>query len=157
MHKRIKLFIAILALSTVACNNQPAGAPRKDGFSDKPATKADSLRHQVMEGHDIGMAKISRIRKSMAQINQQLDSLGKLPVRQQNQQYRQALISVQQALQNADEGMTTWMDEYKDDYALDNEALRIQYLEAEKEKVNTVKNRILESLARADSLLLKNH
>jgi paraquat-inducible protein B len=153
MHNQIKSFIVIACLGAIACNNAATDAPRTDGFSAKPVTKEDSLHHDVMEGHDVGMAKMGQIRKSLAQIQQQLDSLNKLPVKQQDKQYLQALSGLQQELQNADKGMMSWMGEYKDDSAKDNEALRIQYLQAEKEKVNTVKKQILESLQRADSLL----
>ena len=155
MHKSIKLFIVMACCFTVACNERAADTPRKDGFSDKPVSRVDSLHHDVMEGHDIGMAKIGRLRKYMAQVQQQLDSLNKLPVKQQDKQYQQALITLHQQLQDADKGMNTWMKEYEDDSAKDNETLRIQYLQAEKEKVNAVKVRILQSIHRADSLLLK--
>ncbi len=153
MHKRIKLFIAIATLFTIACNDQATDTPRKNAYSDKPVSKADSLRHEVMEGHDVGMAKTGQLKKYMIQVKQQLDSLGKLPAKQQDKPYQQALVDLHQALQNADKGMSTWMEEYKDDTLKDNETLRIQYLESEKVKVNTVKTRILESLSRADSLL----
>lgn len=153
MHNQIKSFIAIACLVAIGCNNAGTDTPRTDGFSEKPVTKEDSLHHDVMEGHDVGMAKMGQIRKHLAQIQQQLDSLNKLPVKQQNKEYLQALSGLQQELKNADSGMMTWMEEYKDDSAKGNETLRIQYLQAEKEKVNMVKRQILESLQRADSLL----
>jgi paraquat-inducible protein B len=155
MHSSIKLFIAIATLFTIACNNNPTDTPRTDGFSTKPQTKEDSLHHQVMEGHDVGMAKMGRLRKYLAQIQQQTDSLNKLPVKQQDKQYLQALAALQQDLKNAENRMNTWMEEYKDDSAKTNETLRIQYLEKEIEKVNQVKTQILQTLQRADSLLLK--
>lgn len=155
MHNQIKLFITIAGLFLAACNNEPADTPRKDGFSDKSVTKEDSLHKEVMDGHDVGMAKIGRLRKYLAQVQQQLDSINKLPVKQQDKQYLQALSALQQELANADKGMNTWMEAYKDDSAKGNEPLRIQYLQAEKEKVNIVKMQILESIRRADSLLLK--
>ncbi|MBO9563135.1 MAG: viral A-type inclusion protein [Niastella sp.] len=153
MHKRIKLFIVIAVLFATACNDQATDTPRKNAYSDKPVSKADSLRQEVMEGHDVGMAKIIYIRRYSAQIQLKLDSLNKLPPKQQDKQYQQTLVALHQALQNADKGMSTWMDKYKDDTLKDNEPLRIQYLESEKVKVDKVKTEILESLSRADSLL----
>lgn len=153
MHNHIKLFIAIAGLFTMACNNAATDTHRTDGFSAKPLTKEDSLHHAVMEGHDVGMAKMGRLRKYLSQVQQQLDSLNKLPVKQQDKQYHQALSALQQELKTADQGMNAWMEEYKDDSAKDNPTLRIQYLQAEKEKVNIVKNQILQSLRHADSLL----
>jgi hypothetical protein len=153
MHKHIKLFIVIATLSAIACNDEATDTPRQNAYSDQPVSKADSLRQEVMEGHDVGMAKIIHIRRYIAQIQLKLDSLNKLPAKQQDKQYQQTLITLHEALQNADKGMSTWMDKYKDDTLKDNETLRIQYLESEKVKVNTVKTQILESLQRADSLL----
>ena len=153
MHKRIKLFIVVATLSAIACNDQATDTPRQNAYSDKPVSKADSLRKEVMDGHDVGMAKTLNIKRNIIQVQQKLDSLNKLPARQQDKQYQQALVELHNALKNADEAMTTWMIEYKDDTLKDNETLRIQYLESEKVKVNKVKTDILESLSRADSLL----
>lgn len=155
MHSKINLFIAIAALLIMACNNAATDTPRTDGFSDKTLTKEDSLHKEVMDGHDVGMAKMGRIRKYLTQVQQQLDSINKLPVKQENTQYVQALSALQQELKDAEMGMNTWMEEYQDDSAQNNESLRIQYLQAEKEKVQAVKTRILQSLQHADSLLLK--
>lgn len=155
MHNKINLFIAIACLLIMACNDTPTDTPRTDGFSAKPITREDSLHKEVMDGHDVGMAKMGRIRKYLAQVQQQLDSIGKLTVKQQDKQYLQSLTALQQELKNAESGMNTWMDEYKDDSAKTNETLRIQYLQTEKEKVQAVKTRILQSLQHADSLLLK--
>ncbi|NII24243.1 viral A-type inclusion protein [Pseudoflavitalea sp. X16] len=153
MHNHIKSFVVIAAMAALACNNAPTDPARKDGFSTIPATKEDSLYHQVMEGHDVGMAKMGRIRKYLVQIQQTTDSISKLPVKQQDKQYLQALSTLQQELKKAEEEMNTWMEQFNGDSAKDNQALRMQYLEAEKEKVNGVKDQILGSLQRADSLL----
>lgn len=155
MHNKINLFIVIACLLIMACNDAATDTPRTDGFSAKPLTKEDSLHKEVMDGHDVGMAKMGRIRKYLAQIQHQLDSINKLTVKQQDKQYLQTLSALQAELKNAESGMNTWMEEYQDDSAKNNEPLRIQYLEAEKVKVQTVKSQILQSLQRADSLLLK--
>jgi len=155
MHNKIKLFIAIAFLLIMACNDASTDTPRTDGFSAKPITKEDSLHKEVMDGHDVGMAKMLPIRKYLVRIQQQLDSIGKLTVKQQDKQYLQSLTALQQELQDAVNGMNTWMDKYREDSAKGNETLRIQYLEAEKVKVEAVKTQILQSLQHADSLLLK--
>ena len=155
MHNKINLFIATTCLLILACNDAPGDTPRTDGFSARPLTKEDSLHKEVMDGHDVGMAKMGRIRKYLAQIQQQLDSIGKLPVKQADNQYVNALSALQQELKKAEDGMNTWMEEYQDDSAKTNETLRIQYLQAEKEKVQAVKTQILQSLQHADSLMLK--
>jgi hypothetical protein len=152
MYNRIICFIAIVCLTT-ACNDAATDTPRTDGFSAKPLTKEDSLHHEVMDGHDVGMAKIGRLKKYLVQIQHELDSISKQPAGQQDKQYQQMLLSLQKELSDAQNGMNTWMEKYNDDSANDNETDRIKYLESEKEKVGTVKKQILEGLQRADSLL----
>lgn len=153
MHKKIRLFVAIASMMAVACNDAPSEPSRKDGFGDAPVSKEDSLHHEVMEGHDVGMAKIGRLRKYIGRIQQQEDSISKLPAAKQDKQYLQALATLKTDLAAADKGMNTWMEEYKDDSAKGNEPLRLQYLESEKAKVTLVKDQILGALNRADSLL----
>lgn len=155
MHKGIKLFVAVTGLFAAACNDTGSGTARKDGYSDQPRSKEDSLYQEVIEGHDIGMARIGRLRKYVGQVQQRQDSIGKLPAAQQDKQYLQALASLKDELINADQGMNTWMDAFKPDSAKGNESLRLQYLGSEKVKVTQVKEQILNSLHRADSLLLK--
>lgn len=153
MHKHIRSFIIIASMTALACNDTDTAPARKDGFSATPATKEDSLYRQVMEGHDVGMAKMGRIRKYLVQIQQATDSISKLPVKQQDKQYLQVLSALQQELKNAEAGMNTWMEQFNGDSAKDHPSRRIQYLEAEKGRVNLVKEQILGSLQRADSLL----
>lgn len=155
MYKKIKLFVAAAALTALACNDASTDHKRADGYGDKPQTKEDSLRHEVMEGHDIGMAKMGKLRKYLAMIQQQQDSIQKLPAARQDQAYLQMLATLKDELSNADKAMNDWMERYKDDSAKGNEPLRIQYLESEKDKVTIVKDMILHSMQRADSLLGK--
>lgn len=155
MYKKIKIFVVIAAVTALACKDAATDHKRTDGYGDKPQTKEDSLRHEVMEGHDIGMAKMGKLRKYLATIQQQQDSLQKLPATKQDRAYLQLLATLKDELSNADKAMNHWMDEYRDDSAKGNEPLRLQYLESEKDKVTIVKDMILHSLQRADSLLGK--
>lgn len=155
MHKPIRLFVAVACITVAACNDAPTEPSRKDGFGDNPVSKEDSLHHDVMEGHDVGMAKIGRLRRYIGQIQQQEDSIGKLPAGKQDKQYLQALSGLKADLATADKGMNTWMEEYNNDSAKGNEPLRLQYLESEKAKVTLVKDQILSAMNRADSLLKK--
>ena len=155
MHSKIKLFVMAGVLTTLACNDAATDKGRADGYGDKPQTKVDSLHHEVMEGHDIGMAKMGKLRKSVALIQQQQDSIQKQPAAKQDQTYLQALASVKEELTNADKAMNDWMEGYKIDSATQNEAQRIEYLKSEKDKVAIVKDKILSSIQRADSLLTR--
>lgn len=152
MKIRIILFIAIACLLTAACKDNK---PRTDGFSDKPLTQEDSLNKEVMDGHDTAMAKMIRVRRYMVQIKKEQDSLAKLPAEQRDVLYLQQLEELEKDLSTAEQDMNNWMDAYNIDSAKDNKELRIKYLESEKEKVNALKKRVLESVLKADSLLQK--
>jgi hypothetical protein len=157
MHRFI-VYISIIGILAQACqeSHQHDTTTRKDGFTKELKTKEDSLYHDVMEGHDIGMAKIGQLRKFLGQIQHLLDSMQKLPAKNIDEKYQQSLIDLQEDLNYADYSMNTWMEEFKADSGTGNTDLRVKYLQHEKEKVTKVKESILGSLQRADSLLKKN-
>lgn len=148
---RALIVIVCTAMATAACNNGPA-ADRKNGFTTELKTKEDSLYHDVMEGHDAGMAKLGKVRGSINEIQRELDSINRFPAIKDDR-YKMSLLFIQNALKNADNEMNAWMEGFKVDSAKGNTDLRIQYLESEKEKVTLVKEHILSSLRQADSLL----
>jgi hypothetical protein len=155
-----RLIIALISLSlfTMACNNDASRdktTDRKDGFTPVLKTKEDSLYHDVMLGHDAGMAKVGKLRKNINETQRLLDSINKLPAKKINTSYKQSLIDLQVALNNANNEMNTWMDGFKVDSATNNTELRIKYLQEEKEKVTVVKEHIFSALQQADSLLKK--
>ena len=143
----------MLVIIIAACGEETTS--RKDGFTPVLNTREDSLFHEVMEGHDIGMARMSKITKYLNQIQKALDSITKLPAAKIDENYQQTLIDLQEDLNYAEYGMNTWMEEFKIDSAKENSEKRIQYLESEKLKVVKVKEAILESLQRADSIFIK--
>jgi uncharacterized membrane-anchored protein YjiN (DUF445 family) len=149
-------FLLAIVLNFFACNNTSSEAgERTDGYTVILKTKEDSLYHEVMQGHDIGMAKMGKLKKQLKQVQHELDSIAKLPAKKIDQNYQQALIDLQEDLNYADYGMYTWMDEFQADSAKDDKAKRLAYLESEKVKVEKVKESILTSMQRADSLLKK--
>lgn len=149
----IKIVLVAITFIALACNNSASDA---DKAKEKTAkTQEDSLFHDVMEGHDIGMAKLGKLKRAIAQTQQSLDSLNKLPAAKLDKQYQQALLDLQEDLNYAEFGMNTWMEEFVLDSAQDNAELRIKYLQSEKDKVTKVRDNILNGLQRADSLLKK--
>ena len=84
-----------------------------------------------------------------------LDSIAKLPAkaRQAAEPLKVKLDSLQKELSYAEFAMNKWMDEFNMDSAVNNAKDRIKYLEEEKLKVTKVKEAILSSLQKADSLL----
>lgn len=149
---RTVLFFIIIAFGFMSCNNNEEEV-RKDGFTPVLKTQEDSLFHDVMKGHDIGMAKMGRLSKSINLIQQEIDSLDLLKETSSIAERKKNLQEVRNYLQQADEGMYKWMAEFKTDSGENSSQVRIKYLESEKIKVEKVKTDILESLKLADSIL----
>lgn len=149
-----RIFFALFVVAS-ACSDQPDETTRKDGFTPVLKNKEDSLYHDVMKGHDIGMAKMSALRKHITKVQQELDSLNKLSKARVDARYRQTLVDLNEDLTYADNAMFTWMDEFEVDSARDNKTQRLAYLESEKVKVEKVRDHILNALQRADSLFKK--
>lgn len=151
------VFIFFTSASIYACGDSPGNrdiSERKDGYTTILVTREDSLFHDVMEGHDIGMAKMGKLTRSINAVKARLDSLSATGAKASSA-YKDSLELLLENLQQADAGMYLWMEEFKADSAKENQSLRIPYLEAEKIKVEKVRDRILESLRRGDSILAK--
>lgn len=118
-------------------------------------TPADSLEAAVIEGHDVGMAKYGKLKSMQKEMAMMLDSLGRLPgkAKEAASGLRAKAEEAAKELTNALNGMDKWMGEFNLDSARDNAEKRIQYLTGEKLKVDQVKEAILSSLARADSVM----
>lgn len=143
--------LAVISMIVLACNNaQDKAAERKDGYSAEPKTETDSLYKAVMDGHDIGMAKMGALKKYNGIAQSKIDSVQKLPAGKQDKVYLQEVMTLQQRLVNAENGMNEWMGGFN----LDS-AASINYLESELQKVTIVRDNILSSLSKADSLLKK--
>ena len=147
-----QLLIATIIVFVYACNNAPEKTDRKDGFTPVLKTKEDSLYHDVMEGHDIGMAKMGTLRKQLNRVKHELDSINKLPAKKIDQRRKEVLLDLVEDLNYADHAMFTWMQEFQVDSAKSDMSKRLAYLESEKVKVQKVRDNILLSLRRADSL-----
>jgi hypothetical protein len=69
--------------------------------------------------------------------------------------YKIQLDSLAAKLNYAEADMDKWMEDFNMDSAKNDAALRAKYLEAEKEKVNRVREQMVSVLQQADSLLKK--
>ncbi len=146
--KAILFAAAISSFVLVSCENE--SKPRQ-------RTLTDSLQKEVLDGHDVGMAKMRKLTQLQAESKRLIDSIQKLPAKAKTAAtpYLNQLDSLIKELQNAEVGMNSWMTEFNLDSAMDNEELRAKYLTDEKLKVNRVKEAILASIAKADTLLKK--
>jgi Na+/phosphate symporter len=147
----MKRYMAIIAATLFfsACNSNEEKKP------DGPQAKADTLLEEVMDGHDVGMAKTPKLSQAQKEAQRLLDSISRLPAKSQEAiaGFKARLDSLRKDLEYADFAMDKWMEEFNYDSAKDNVEKRIEYLTEEKVKVEKVKDAILNSLAKADSVL----
>ena len=136
------------------CNNSSTSTDKDDKTT---RSASDSLMHEVLKQHDIGMAKMSKISDAKNRVQDDLDSISKLStdLQKKSLQYRMELDSMFNRLIFADRGMETWMNEFNMDSLKNNEKEQLKYLESEKEKISKVNEVMISSLQKADSLLNK--
>ncbi len=140
----------IVILCVLAACQESGETERKNGYTKDLKSRQDSLFQEVMDGHDVGMAKMGKIRGYSERIKKSIDSLQKLKKADTSQ--LPLLRSIAADLNQAEYGMNRWMEEFVLDSAENNQPVRIAYLESERDIVNRVRDRILGSLQRADSL-----
>jgi len=153
MKKIIIPFLGMLLLIFAACNNE------NNNTNPVPTTKtkADTLLHDVMEGHNEAMAKMGKLNRMELEVLHIIDSIGKLPRKTKTtlKSYIKNLDIAVVNIRAAKMGMDNWMEAFNMDSAITNKGERIKYLEDERLKVTKVKESILTSLANADSLIRK--
>lgn len=148
--------LSVTALVLVIACQSNKTEERTNAYSDVPKTHLDSLKKEVIDGHDIGMGKMMRIENYLKKIDLALDSLSNLPANKVDTAYRSALTSLKQDLVDAEDGMNKWMEGFSLDSTAATEEKTIEYFEGEKSKVKKVTDDILAALQRADSLIKKN-
>jgi hypothetical protein len=152
MKKVILILSALFSIAIIACNNTDK---KTEENNDPRKALADSLANEVIEGHDVAMPKSMKIPDLQKETKRLIDSVSKLPAkaREAAASYKVKLESLLTDLSYADSSMSKWMDEFKYDSAENNIEQRIKYLTDEKLKVGKVKEAVLGSLQKADSLL----
>ena len=143
------LAVILSIILVISCNENDKGS----GAASR--TRTDSLLNDVMNGHNFGMAKMGKLTRAEQTTRRLLDSLAKLPAkaREVAEPLKVKLDSLQKELSYAEFAMNKWMDEFNADSAVDNPKDRINYLEDEKIKIAKVKEAILSSLQKADSII----
>lgn len=144
-------FIIAVAICTfmISCNNNAA---KKE---DPLKAQADSIEKEVIKGHDEAMPKSMKIPKIQAAIQKIIDSIATLPgkAKEASAPYKAKLEQLVNELNYADNAMNKWMAEINFDSATNNLQQRIKYFTDEKLKVDKVKDAVLNSLQKADSIL----
>jgi hypothetical protein len=153
--KNISILVGFLiSLLTLSCNNSDKKHVH-DPSGDEPKTLTDSLEKDIDEGHIVGMSKIGKLHNTQKEIQRIIDSIGTLPAKAKAAAapYLEQLNKAIQDLSYADFAMDKWMTEYDMDSAKTDLQRRIKYLAEEKLKVDKMKEAILTSMQKADSLL----
>jgi len=147
------LIITSIITFAISCNNAGNNNTTKQ---DEPKTHADSLLKDVMDGHDVAMAKMMKLSAAQKQLQQALDSINKLPEKAKKAaaDYTTRLDALQEKMKFADSIMNKWMTEFSYDSATTG-ANSTPYLESESKKISNVKEAILSALQKADSLFKK--
>jgi hypothetical protein len=153
MKKPILILFAISFVLFTACNNSA-------DTNNKTVTKseADSLYEQVMDGHDAGMGKMGKLTRAQQEVIRLIDSIGKLPAKTRDAAapYKARLENLLAELKSSENGMNQWMESFNIDSAVTESKERLNYLANEKLKVSKVKDAILNSLQKADTVLKKS-
>jgi excinuclease UvrABC ATPase subunit len=158
MYKIIAPLIAIICFVIASCGSGDSRHDQHKGHTTEGTkTPADSLYELVMAGHDEVMPRMGKIRGAQKEAQRLVDSINALPenAKAASLAIKSKLEELVKELGYADFAMDKWMTEFNLDSAKDNVELRIQYLNEEKLKVDKVKEAIIKSLAKADSLLKK--
>ena len=130
------LLICSLALFAVACNNSPA-----DSNSAEAATDITALKKDVIAKHDTAMARMNEIAALQKKLKQEISPEDSLE-----------FMDVYGQLQNAREGMMTWMREF-DVPSDSSEAGQLRYLKGEYDRISEVDENMLTAIAKAEILL----
>jgi hypothetical protein len=154
MKKYFTILLAFLATAFLACNSN-SGKTEETAKTPTKENVADSLEKEVLDGHDIAMPKSMKIPNLQKEAKRLIDSIGKLPAKAQQAAapLKAKLEGLVKNLDGAYSSMETWMTEFKLDSARNDVEQRIKYLTEEKLKVNKVKETVLGSIAKADSVL----
>jgi len=143
----------------LACQSSTNSSNDHHGHStmETPKTPADSMYGQVMEMHDQVMPKMGKVRGAQKKAQALLDSIGALPTRSAATltAYKKELETLVSDLNYADFAMDQWMMEFNLDSGKNNIEIRLAYLRSEFDKVSKVKDAVVNSLAKADTLLKK--
>lgn len=152
--KIVLLALTCIMISLAACKNESKKEGSKNA-TEKIKTPEDSVMAEVMDGHDVGMAKMGRLDAMQKDVQRILDSIGKLPAKAKVklEPYRASMENVLEDLKTAKAGMEKWMSEFDMDSARNDVDKRLRYLKDENGKVTAVKRNILFSLGKADSLI----
>ena len=158
-----KLFFACsiaLFIGLTSCND--SGDKKAGSVSGNLKAQADSLENEVLKGHDITMPKSMKIPDLQQNIKRLIDSIDKLPAKAKEaaSSYKAQLQSMDKELGDAYTSMDNWMEafgqrmqELNSDSLKTHYEEKVKYYSQEKLKIDKIKDAVLGSVQKADSLL----
>ncbi|MFM7671414.1 MAG: hypothetical protein ACKO6Q_02335 [Bacteroidota bacterium] len=158
---RVPFYLSFFLMATIvlaSCGGTDHSEHTGHNKSTVSKSPLDLLEDSVKAAHDLVMPKMGKIKGAEKKAGQLLDSINlSLNKRSsmetpQEKSWKAALQSLIDELDRADHDMDQWMTEFDWGGAVHNGDARQSYLESEKVKVDKVKESILRSLSRADSL-----
>ena len=153
------LFLAGILLISCGGSHSEHTGHAGNGKTPAPMTYLDSLYASIWQAHDSVMPKMGKVRKAQLSASRLLDSLRLLekkagkPVSAEFTAWKKSLQALIDELNRAQQGMDTWMEKFNIDSAEQKGSGRRRYLEEEKIKVDRVKESVLSSLSKSDSLM----
>ncbi|MBI5858115.1 MAG: hypothetical protein HZB42_10770 [Sphingobacteriales bacterium] len=149
MKRVVMIYCAVLLLAFSACKS---GKPKKDKPAEK--TEAQVILDEIDEIHIQGMSKMAKLTGLRQQVTKILDSV-KAGTKAIAVFFNQKLDSSLQSLTNAEVTMDKWMNDFyrNIDTLSENATERVKYLTAEKLKATNLRDAILNSIQKADSVL----
>lgn len=138
MRSTYHFYLILLLMLSIGCSSS--------SNEEASSSEIDALLEEVMDIHDEVMPEMGNIHKLGKDLEKKMaDS--------QDAEANKHIQEVIQRLKASNEGMMTWMKEFKQPKSGDEEAETIAYLKGEKEKVNKVKEDMLGSMELAQQIL----
>ena len=123
-------------------------------------SSVDKLEKEVFSIHDEVMPQSSKLMELQEQISQDVattDSLVKRNLNPTLEKRKADGLAIAEALKDADAAMMDWMHNYQGDSLKTLKvAAAMPYLETEKTKINVVRDKMLQSMNRAQKFLDSN-
>ncbi len=119
----------------------------------------DQTEKEVFVIHDEVMPKMGQLMELKTALSKEIsaiDSLVKITPNDSLQKRKEEALALSVALTEADQGMMNWMHDYNGDSlkALSGEEA-VKAMNAEKTKISAVRDKMLESMAKAEQFLKK--
>lgn len=150
MHKIVFVLLLFLGL-TSACGDSGQEASSDSKFSEEQLGEQQKLWDELMAVHDEVMPKISNIHKITRQLRNHQETTSGLAA-DTNQQ----IEKIVKQLDDADESMFSWMSDLRQLKPLrdtEKHADIVKYLKAEQEKMDKVRDDMLNSIKDGSGLL----